>query len=668
VDRPAIFDTVRSFDHQGLDDAELERRTLELLSGDYPDADAVHAHFIDRAPPIQLPSPIGPHGKPLPAEELEQAGNCLANTFEFYGERHPVGGDIDWDYNPGTDHWVHDLNRFAYLDILVRASRTTGDDKYAGKAAALVLDWVDKNPVTRSWFWTLDSMRDTTNGAWRSYLNIAIHCQRWAVHFDTLVPFWTPPELLRVLKSLHDQLGYLEQVIPTMTNNWIVIGANGMLGTTARVPELRDRQIFIDYAWEKASAEAARQVLPDGMQFELTQGYHMCVLRLLLNMTEVSRAAGIPVPDNIDAVTAKMLDYTMHTITPDGRTVAFNDSDPGSGAAYRDVLAEQGRLRDRADWLYVGTGGKEGTPPAELSKAFEYGGVYAMRTGWDADATYLALDGGPWGYSHQHDDRLSFILSALGRPFIIDPGRYLYDDHNPYSRQNYLNTTRAHSTIGVDGENQADRWFKDTWEPREKIADNTWIVDDDFQRIAGSHTLGYGEGGKIRVAHRRSVTFWPGTCTGSPCCDSRTGSVRVPGTGVFLILDQLTGDNDHDIHSRLQFFPGDVIEDNGLWHTTYDDVNLAVLPLMESDFDVHVEKGQLDPETSGWHSERVNHIEPSPTLIVHARAPLPLRGAFLMVPYRGSDAPDLSLSIDGDTVRVIVAGIERTVSFGEAIR
>ena len=30
MDRPAIFATVRSFDHQGLDDAELERRTLEL--------------------------------------------------------------------------------------------------------------------------------------------------------------------------------------------------------------------------------------------------------------------------------------------------------------------------------------------------------------------------------------------------------------------------------------------------------------------------------------------------------------------------------------------------------------------------------------------------------------------------------------------------------------
>ena len=140
-----------------------------------------------------------------------------------------------------------------------------------------------------------------------------------------------------------------------------------------------------------------------------------------------------------------------------------------------------------------------------------------------------------------------------------------------------------------------------------------------------------------------------------------------PEHDVFLILDQLDGDGAHDIHSRLQFFPGDMVEDGGVWHTTYDDANLAVLPLMESDFDVRVEKGQLDPVTSGWYSEHINHIEPSPSLIVHTRAPLPLRGAFLLVPYEGAAVPELALNVGGDTVRVGVAGVERTLSFGEAM-
>ena len=653
MERDEIFGRIRSFDHQGLTDAELERKTLGLLAGEFEDGQAVHRHFLDRDPPPPQLLTISTADEPVSDAEMAEADAALGNTFEFYGERHFVGDDIDWNHNPGNDHWVHDLNRFKYLDVLDRAARSTGDDRYDRKGAELVLDWVSKCCVTDSWFWRRPEQTewDMPNGVWLSYLNIAIHCQKWAVYLDRYVPFWTPPELLRVLKSIHDQLGYLEQIIPTMGNNWIVIGSDGMLGTAARLPELRDRDRFIEYAWDKMEKEARRQVLPDGVQFELTQGYHMCVLRLLLNSRLVSRAAGIAVPDIIDEVTARMLDYTMQVCTPDGRAVAFNDSDAAAGQGYRRVLRRMGRERGRDDWLYVGTDGREGAPPEVLSQAFEHGGVYVMRTGWDRDATFLAFDGGPWGRSHQHDDRLSFQLSALGRPFLIDPGRYLYDSNNPYSRQNYLNTTRAHSTISVEGENQADRWFPDTHCPGPKLTGNTWLAADEFQRVAGSHTLGYGENGRIGVEHRRSITFWP---------DDHEA-------GIFLVLDRLTGKGEHDVHSRLQFFPGDLDETDGVWHTTYDDANLAVRPLMEGEFDVVVEKGLYDP-TRGWYSERVNHIEPSPTLVAGVRAGLPLRGAFLLVPYRGDRPPELELAFDGSTVRLDVAGRPRSVEFDETLR
>jgi len=640
MDRADIFLKLRSFDHQDLDPDAFDGRALELLGDAFASTDEAHAHFLARE---RRPAPSD-----LSDDERRKADDCLGNVFDFYGERHAVGDDIDWDHNPGTAHWVHDLNRFSYLDTLVRATRATGDPAYARKGAGLVLDWVDKNPVTRSPFWAPRvGLADVPNGAWRSYLNIAIHTRRWADLFEELVPFWSPHELLRVLKSIHDQLGYLEHIIPTMTNNWVIIGANGMMRTAVRLPELRDAAHFIDYAWDKVLTEAKRQVLADGMQFELTQGYHGCVERLFLDVMKTSREAGMDVPEKMERVTARMLDYSMQTLTPDGLQVAFNDSDPGAGQATRSRLAEEGRRRGRADWLYVGTNGAEGSPPDVLSQAFEHGGVYVMRTGWTPDSAYLAFDGGPWGYSHQHNDRLGFWLSALGRSFLIDPGRYLYDWDNPYSFDMYLKTTRAHSTITIDGQDQSDRFFRDTWEPRDRLAENTWIVGDAFQRVAGSHTLGYGENGCIQVAHRRSITFFP--------------------PDVFLVLDRLTGDGEHDVHSRLQFYPGDLAEKDGVWHTTYDDANLAVLPLMEADFDGAVEKGLYEP-TRGWYSQRVNQIEPSPTLVVHARAALPLRGAFLMAPYRGADPPALALEFDGDAVRLEVNGVEQTTSFNDAIR
>ena len=640
MEREAIFARLRSFDPAGLSNGAFEQQALGLLRDGFVDAADVHRHFLARPRRLEQTE--------LSDAELRAADDCLGNVFDFHGERHFVGEEIDWDHNPGSDHWVHDLNRFSYLDALARASLATDDGRYARKAAALVVDWVGKNDVCRSWFWRPEvDMTDVANGAWRSYLNITIHLQRWAELLEELVRYWTPLELLGVIKSIHDQLGYLELIIPTATNNWIVIGAGGMMLTAVRLPELRDRQRFIDYAWERALAEADRQVLPDGVQFELTQGYHGVVERRFVDMMAVCREAGLDVPEKLESVTARMLDYTMQTITPDGLQVAFNDTDPAGGAGACARLAQEGMRRGRPDWLYVGTRGQDGEPPAQLSQAFEYGGVYIMRTGWGPEATLLAFDGGPWGYSHQHDDRLSFWLTALGRSFLLDPGRYLYDSNNPFSGQQYLNTTRAHSTITVDGEGQADRYFRESREPREKLTDNTWIVEDEFQRVAGSHKLGYGEGGRIRVVHRRSITFWP--------------------PDVILVLDCLMGDGEHDVCSRLQFRPGAVQSTAGVWHTTCPDANLAVLPMMAAPFDASVAVGQLNP-TAGWYSEKVNHIEPSPTLTVRAKTMLPLRGGFLIVPFRGRELPDLTFSLDGNSVRCSVNGHKHLLGFDEAMR
>jgi hypothetical protein len=579
---------------------------------------------------------------------MEIAGNTLKNKFSFYDEQHDMGANIDWEANPGTDHWGNDLNRFSYLPVLVAATHESGDDVYSRKAAELVYDWVSKADVCDSWFWYDDNRprKEYSPYVWSSYLNIAIHLNQWATCFDHLIRFWTPVQLIDILKSIHDQLVYLELVIPTMSNNWIVIGTNGVINTAARLPELRDSRRLIDYALELTAAEANSQVLPDGVQFELTQHYHVGVTNWLCSIMNVCRQISVPVPDQIDSATEKMTDYAMHMTTPDGKLVAFNDSDPEAVTGLQRLLLTEGRRRKRDDWIYVATEGDEGRPPDVLSKSFEYGGVYTMRTGWDRDDILLVFDGGPWGKSHQHDDRLSFWLSAYGRSLIVDPGRYMYDWNNPFSGDRYLKTSRAHNTITVDGQGQADRFFKDTWIPKERVSGNTVTRTDAFQRVAGAHELGYGEDGNIKAVHRRSITYFD--------------------AGVFLVLDSVTGEGEHLVESRLHLYPGELLEDDGIWHTNYDDANMAIFPLMDKPFTVKTECGQMDP-VSGWYSPKVNHIEPAPTMTVSAQTPLPLRGAFLIAPYRGSKIPTLSLSLSNSAASVLCGDSTFTVDFDEAM-
>ena len=646
-----IYATLDSFNPEGLSADDYEHRVLALLSPSFADAASVKQHFLDREPLCEPRDASTTPPAPLSAEMRLIADDCLVNRFSFKGDAHDMGEDIDWNHNPGFDHWVHDLNRFNFVPILQRTSHETGDDKYIRKAASLIVDWVDKNPVTDSWHWRDGKQaHHAPPGAWTSYLNIAIHLRLWAASFEALLPYWSPGELLRVLKSIHDQVAYLIDIVPTRENNWAIIGSNGLIQTCGRIPELKIAPQAIDFAGKTITAAADSQILPDGVQFELTQGYHRTVLNLFLTALECNGLPGVSLPDSIRKTCDRMLDYLMQMVLPSGDNVAFNDSDMGHGRPCRHMLEQQGRMRERDDWLYVGTEGSEGAPPVVTSQAFEHAGVYVMRTGWDHDDACLVFDGGPWGKSHQHNDRLSFVFAALGRTFIADPGRYLYDRNNPWSGPAYMTTTRAHSTITLDEKDQADWWFRDTWCPGPKLDHNTWTDEGGRQRIVGSHALGYGERDSIiRATHTRGLTF----------CHP----------DIVLIVDRVDPHGDaervYDIASRLQFHPGDVVEADGVWHTCYDDANLAVIPWMSEPFDVTLEKGELDPP-SGWYAPRVNEIEASPTMVVRSRTALPMRGGFLLVPYRGTTPPAMSLSVDGDTARAVVEGITVSAPWPDA--
>ena len=79
---------------------------------------------------------------------------------------------------------------------------------------------------------------------------------------------------------------------------------------------------------------------------------------------------------------------------------------------------------ERQDFLWYATNGKQGHAPAETSHAFPYAGYYVMRSGWDSDARWLWFDGGPFGYGHQHEDKLEIMVTAYREAFLVDPGNY----------------------------------------------------------------------------------------------------------------------------------------------------------------------------------------------------------------------------------------------------
>jgi hypothetical protein len=80
-------------------------------------------------------------------------------------------------------------------------------------------------------------------------------------------------------------------------------------------------------------------------------------------------------------------------------------------------------------------------------------GNFIARSNDSSTATQITFDAGPKGGIHGHNDLLNFELWSGGRPLIMDPGLYKYDGSND---QKYVQSTRAHNTINVDGQNTGE--------------------------------------------------------------------------------------------------------------------------------------------------------------------------------------------------------------------
>ncbi len=546
-------------------------------------------------------------------ETLHLAEDVLTHKFKFYSETHQLPHDLDWDFNPGTAHWSHDLNRFSYLGILNRAYFATKDERFSQKAIGLILDWIDKCEIERCF--------EGTPYVFGSYLNNAIHCAGWARCVQMLLPEGqvSGEALLRILKSLHDQIAYLEVVTNGHAGNWPTIGCQGILQTLAALPVFRDTDRWIDYCIETLAKQIDAQILPDGVQDELTPHYHAVVVNNLLTACESLKVLGRELNGQTLETLRKLVHYQQQTVVPNGSAqVAFNDSDPEAVPKIVDRLKALGM----DDYI---------SDPNQLGpEAFPYAGVAFLRQKATDGDLYLAFDGGPFGRSHQHEDKLGFWLYAYGRSLIVDPGRHLYDNSEA-SYIPYLRTTQAHSTIVVDGEGQNSRAKRDTWIAKAP-GSLTFSMSEGEVRASSAYDLGYGSDNAIAVVHQREIVFVQ--------------------EKFWMVFDRVVGEGEHTLESRFHFYPGDVAVEGSRAMTQYDDANVLLWSSSDWD-DVHVEKGQENPR-SGWYSASYSLIEPAPCLSLFCQTILPFTSATLLLPYQGQKVPHVQFEAHdrGATVRL----------------
>ena len=254
---------------------------------------------------------------------------------------------------------------------------------------------------------------------------------------------------------------------------------------------------------------AREEIYPDGSFAECSPNYGLGCLHRLQDLVSQATERKLAIPPIMTQRMARAVRYFAFTSDPLGRSARIAK---GGEDVRRQLGLINSMVEDPAVHFVV-SGGEEGElPPSCVS--YSWAGHHAMRSGWDADATWLFFDSGPRGSGH-HDMAQNGIQLISGRRWLLaDSGYYSYSASGPDGEMaRYLKSSAAHNTALVNGECQLPFAPGSRLRPNTEEGDFRWYQDEDTASAEGTYVDGYSADGEIDVRHRlqllsTSISRW----------------------------------------------------------------------------------------------------------------------------------------------------------------
>jgi len=585
------------------------------------------------------------------------AEDCLhGRLYDGYNYYDIPAEGIDWYDCP-----LFCLPRFPVFPSLVASWHHRQDPRYLRFVIDHAFEYMDAYPIT--WFADKHSNEGYRNhylvGPPTWWCLCPERLEQWSAALALLrrSPLVTDEGLLVSLHRMLQEIRYFLTQIP----HWLGRRHNAA-GYTIRVMGVLAR-VFEDLAesatWRELDAEWLAEYLdegfyPDGLFKELTLGYTSSVT------AQTSRIAAVlfdepPVLAHRDRLAA-MVTAMVGLAKPTGPVPSFGD---GPGRTLGVIWCEDLVRRLDEPWLSAISGPIEaarpfmtaGAPPRELpaeewpdfsdsAPPFTewpvpgdpvWGGYYAMRSDWSADARYLMIDGGPWGTTHQHMDKLSFELVAYGADFITDPVNTQYANNEPDARLSTLHAGFLHNTLTVDG---VDEFVGDAaeWSTDEPLG-NRWESGARHVLFSGTHDF-----------HPEKDVQWE-------------RRVLFVDRHYWVLQDVLTGtEGEVEVEQNFQFERDISLELDGerAVAEASNGARLVVVPFDDSLSAAIVIAEETDRITRstqygttrgpqpfghgrGWISRVTKKIEPAPALVRTGRVRLPCTLTLTLIPISPRD-------------------------------
>lgn len=552
---------------------------------------------------------------------------------------------LDFD-QVGDSKVVWELNRHQWLIQLGLAWHFTSSKKYAATFCQHLHSWMQDNPPGYginwssslevayrliSWTWALVLFKDSADISAQFMTAMMSSLKTHAEHIERYLSTYYSPNTHLTGEAL--ALYYAGIVFPD-------------LGGSARWRAL-GRTILLQ--------QFTRQVYDDGVYFEQSTRYQYYTTEIYLQFMILSKRNGERMPSDFYTRLQAMVDFLLNLRRPDGTLPQIGDTDGGElftlvhrqPGDFKVLFSLAAALFEREDYAWaagdstaeliclLGSAGhyrfmaiKQKSPPCIESRLFANGGYLIMRDGWRKQGRQLIIDLGPLGCTesagHGHADLLAIQASAFGDNYLVDAGTGSYTGEPQW--RNYFRSTRAHSTVSVDGLSQVvpDGPFSwhgtrpHVWINKCGSATDMSIIDvatDAWINLAGA------------VTHRRRVVF-----------------IR---RSYWVVVDDLDATTAHTYDLRYQFSDLPVqLDANGWVRATGKNGSCLLLHISANQTPIlQIECGCEDPP-AGWFSANYGQRTPAPALSCTLNICGPARFVTVLYPQPDSDASPPAMSVD----------------------
>jgi hypothetical protein len=507
----------------------------------------------------------------------------LNNVFVVQNVRGKVpflaNGHRDWYYKGPNDdkEWAWLSNRHSQLNSVFNTYLETGNPKYAQYLDLFLKDFIimaTPYPAEKS-----------STSVWRG-LEVAARAKIWSKIFFGLLQseYLSPATQLLLLSSLPDHAHYNRNF--HSSNNWLTMEISALATVAAYFPEYKNTEEWLHYAIATMTQSMKDQVYADGVQTELSSHYHNVSLHNFELFKSICDKANKKLPDFYNRTMEAMYGYIAHMVRPSGLRLLNNDGDRGSD---RDNILRGAKKFNHPDWEYIATNGETGRKPKDgPSYLYPWAGHFLSRSGFYQDAHWSFFDMGPWGSGHQHNDKLHLSVSAYGKDFLVDSGRFAYTGEVADKFRPYAKSSAAHNLLLIDGKGQ----LKGPTLADKPLGEGHYKITDKFDYAISSFDQFMDVEGAAK--HTRAIFYVRGE--------------------FWVVVDRVETDRPRIIEALWHWHPDNKMEKVGpVVKTNNEKGNLAIIPVGGQKLDPQFIKGQEDPEIQGWYSPEYNIYEPNTT-------------------------------------------------------